>query len=50
MDLLVFGLGFGPVPAPGFEGPSVPFSAGPGVAPGEESSALGPPAATLVML
>jgi len=46
--LFVFGLG--PVPAPGFEGPAVPFSAPPGVAPGGGPSALGLPAATLVML
>lgn len=46
--LSVFGLR--PVPAPGFEGPTVPFSSLPDVAPGEGPFALGPPAATLVML
>lgn len=47
MVLFVFGLGL--VPAPGLEGPAVPFSAPPSVAP-EEPSALGPLAATLVTL
>lgn len=48
MVLFVFGLG--PVPAPGFEGTAVPFSDPPRVAPRGGLSALGPPAAALVML